>query len=390
MNLTIISPYSHLNGHYWPYTVDLLCALSAAGKDFHVHASRKPRYPIDGFNSEWRACCPYSRLLLTDGYRARHWGSKADTVVRNIEFRSCLKSALHCKTGNVMRHHIHCIESRHRILLGAVLGSAHTFSTLCVGDPPDNLSSEREGAYRKAFETQRLRFIVETESVRKAWEPLAGKNVIHIPAALPWAKHKPIPQTDARTSLGLPADATICLFFGTHREGKDYRTAIEAAKASESKPLLLFVGPLISGNDPETLATLLGYPNCIFRTGYLPDAQVPTVFDACDAVMLPYAENYTKGSAVLLQAAHFAKPVIATASGHLRDFVELNRTGLLYESGSVVGLAQCYDELSALKTAGDVATSWSFEQARHRYSWSTLSEIYLRIFAQEHESKHKS
>ncbi len=379
MQLAIISPYTHLNGHYWPYTCDLLSALGAAGEKCEVFTARPPRYQpaVSGAVPEWHSCCPWTRLLLRDSYRARNWGNRADTLVRNLEFHFCLKKCLQHTGGKI---HIHCIESRHRILLQEVCRTTATFSSLCVGDPPPGMAKEREDGYRRAFDTGRLTFIVETESVRAAWEHLAGEHVVHIPAALPWVAHVPTPQQEARQFLGLPADATICLFFGTHREGKDYLTAIEAAKASVSKPFLLFVGPLISVNDPAALAAAAGYGKFASWDGYFPDDKVPHVFDAADAVILPYAENYTKGSAVLLQAAHFAKPVIATASGHLRDFVTENQTGLLYEPGSVTGLAKRYDELTSWKAAGDADVPWRFDLTRARYSWATLTESYLRIF----------
>jgi glycosyltransferase involved in cell wall biosynthesis len=380
MKLAIISPYTHLNGHYWPYTLDLIRALGAAGQECAVFASRQPRSPLTVYeaSSVWHACCPWAGLLMTDSYRARNWGNRPESLVRNLEFHACLRTCLKQTAGKA---HIHCIEARHRILLREVCRSQATFSSLCVGDPLPGLSKKREEEYRRAFATGRLTFIVETEAVRTAWENLAGEHVVHIPAAMPWASHKPTPQAKARQLLGLPEGETICLFFGTHREGKDYLTAIEAAKKSTSKPFLLFVGPLISGNDPAALAATAGYPKFESWSGYFPDEKVPLVFDAADAVMLPYVENYTKGSAVLLQAAHFAKPVVATASGHLREFVAENHTGLLYEPGSVVGLANRYDELNCLKAAVDASTPWEFATARSRYSWATLTESYLQVFA---------
>ena len=382
MNLDLISPYTHLNGHYWPYTSDFVQAMSAGGHRVRVFASRQARYVPDCWSArpEWITCCPWARYFLSDEYRARHWGGRADSLARNLEFLLCMGAAKRGNPHTGTARHIHCIESRHRILLRKVLSSSQTFSTLCVGEPPEGMEMEREETYRKAFATGRLTFIVETESVRKSWERLAGDRVVHIPAALPATAHSPISRAKARIQLGLPREVTIFLFFGTHREGKDYRTAIEAAKASSSQPFLLFVGPLISGNDPAALVASMGYGNAACWNDYFSDEKVPALFDACDAVMLPYAENYNKGSAVLLQACHFGKPVIATASGHLKEFVESNRTGLLYEPGSVSGLAKCYDEVSSWKAAGEAGAPWSFDLARSRYSWATLSGNYLRIF----------
>lgn len=380
MNLSIISPYTHLNGHYWPYTCDLISALAHTGVEFEVFAARAPRYsPVSGAKAPaWHACCPWTRLLLSDSYRAKHWGSRADNLFRNIEFLACLKKA---KSRILEYGHLHCIESRHRILLKEVICSKHsTFSTLCVGAPSPGLSKDRADDYRRAFDTGRLTFIVETEAVREAWQDLSCEHVVHIPAALPWNRHQPVPQSEARSMLELPEDKTICLFFGTHRVGKDYETAIRAAKASSSQPFLLFAGPVISGNDPAALTASIGYRNSASWNGYFPDDKVPLLFDAADVVMLPYADNYTKGSAVLLQACHFRKPVIATNTGHLREFVELNSNGLLYASGSVQELADCYDLISSHKQAGSLDSKWSFETANANYSWDKLLPQYLGIF----------
>ncbi len=380
MDLTLVSPYTHLNGHYWPYTLDLTNALESKLPRLTVLASRPPRYPhlVSRSKTSWHACFPWIRFILTDAYRARSWGGRPDSLARNLEFHACLKKAVR---GSRPGAHIHCVESRHRILLGQVHRSPElAFSSLCVGDPPGGLSGQRLDDYRRAFDTGRLTFVVETESVRKNWEAVAGEKVVHIPAALPWTTHRAVPQKDARAALGLPAEATICLFFGTHREGKDYETAIKAAAVSSSKPFLLFVGPLISGNDPAVIAKSAGYANWESWGGYFPDDEVPAVFDAADAVVLPYCEDYTKGSAVLLQACHFKKPVIATRTGHLEEFVEMNCSGLLFGSRSESELAVCYDEIDAVKRSTPSSRPWSFETASLNFSWKSLLPRYLEIF----------
>jgi glycosyltransferase involved in cell wall biosynthesis len=384
MELVIVSPYTHLNGHYWPYTVDLLNAVSAKTPKVSVFASRKPRFDLSDCSAapEWHACCPWTRFMLPDARRAKHWGSRSDNLVRNLEFHLCLKRAMRsAERGNSTPTHIHCIESRHRILIHALLNSGLSFSSLCVGEPNLTMNAGLEQKYRRAFATGRLTFFVETEAVAQAWRELAGEHVIHIPAALPWVEHRPMDQADARQQLNLPESAFICLFFGTHREGKDYRLAIEAAKACKSNPFLLFVGPLISGNDPQTLLSDIGYNHALSWNGYLPDEDVPAVFDACDVVMLPYADNYVKGSAVLLQACHYHKPVIATNTGHLREFVTANQNGLLFDAGSVESLAACYDELGALKLSNRLADRFGFEASVAKYSWSCLIERYCKVFS---------
>lgn len=383
MQIHIVSPYTHLNGHYWPYTTDFIHALLDRNARVSTFASREPRHEIANHkgNLEWRSCCSWTELLLSDNYRSLHWGSRLDSFLRNLEFLICLNKAMSSARRNRgTTHHIHCIESRHRLLARAVIHSDLSFSTLCVGEPDAAMSASARSQYKRAFATGRLTFIVETEQVRQAWEELAGQHVIHIPAALPWASHRPLTQSATRARFGLPQSALICLFFGTHREGKDYQIAIEAAKMSASVPFLWFAGPLISGNDPVLLLEKSEYPNARCWNGYVPDEDVGPIFDACDIVVLPYANGYVKGSAVLLQACYFRKPVIATNTGHLREFVVQNQNGLLFDMDSAASLAAIFDELTHLKNVNRLESRFTFERPDASFSWNKLIGRYLQIF----------
>jgi glycosyltransferase involved in cell wall biosynthesis len=203
--------------------------------------------------------------------------------------------------------------------------------------------------------------------------------VVHIPAALTERADKSLGTLEARTVLGLPKEGFICLFFGTHREGKDYRTAIEAAKLSNSRPLLLFAGPLISGNDPDVLLKEIAYENAVSWKRYYPDEGVSLLFDACNAVMLPYTEGYTKGSGVLLQACKFGKPVIASNTGHLADFVNRHSSGLLYEPGNAASLAGVYDRMAKAEEVDGNRFKEGIERAVQEYSWKQMVIRYLRV-----------
>jgi glycosyltransferase involved in cell wall biosynthesis len=234
--------------------------------------------------------------------------------------------------------------------------------------------------YKRAFATGRLKFIVETEAVKADWEGLAGKNVIHIPYAIAERSEPILSKPESRQQLGLPQEAFITLFFGTHREGKDYRTAIDAAKLSKTQPFLLFAGPLISGNDPEVLLREIGYENAVSWKHYCPDDAVALLFDACDAVMLPYARGYEKGSAVLLQACKYGRPVIASNTGHLANFVNQHETGLLFEPENPESLANVYDKMARDQQVAADGMKLNIASARQEYSWKKLVERYIDIF----------
>jgi glycosyltransferase involved in cell wall biosynthesis len=376
--LTVISPYTHLAGHYWPYTVDTAAALTNVGVGVSIYAALPPR-DAGQVNSQlitWKSCAPWTPLLKSVEKRNLRWGSRSDNMLRNLEFALCLKRALLSPEST----HIHCIESRHQLLLNAVLRSDRSFSTLCVGSPTPESTRKLGTMFQQAFATGRLRFIVETEAVRADWEGLAGNNVVHIPAALTERTEPVLSKQQARQQLGLPQDAFIPLFFGTHREGKDYRTAIEAAKLSKTYPFLLFAGPLISGNDPEVLLKELGYDNAISRNRVFYGEEISEFFDACDVVMLPYARGYEKGSAVLLQACKYGRPVIASNTGHLASFVNQHETGLLFEPENPESLANVYDQLARAQQVDADVIKLNIASARQEYSWKKLVERYLDIF----------
>lgn len=383
--IQIVSSYTHLAGHYWSYTVALAKAylLYFPEQSISVHASVTPRESgqIDNLkNLTWKSEARFLSRLISISYRNRHWESSIDKILRFWEFHKCLNSAIRNADGQGCVTHIHCIESRHRLLCAAVLKSQHHFSTLCVGPPGSEMPDSRKSQYLDAFRTGRLTFIVETEAIRSAWEPIAGDGVIHIPAAVTEDDYKPRPTYAARRKLNLPVDRPILLFFGTHRKSKDYESAILAAKQSKSQPYLLFVGPLISDNDPGQLLDKHSYHHGACWEGYYPESKLPTLFDACDALVLPYNAGYEKGSAVLLQACQYLKPIIAIDTGIFRDFIQEHKCGLLYKSHTTQGLAQQYDKLAGLGPTQRDELMANLIAVRGDHSWKKLIERYQMIF----------
>jgi len=369
----IVSPYTHLAGHYAAYTSQITSAYARATGHAPKTFTALP-FSIDR-TTKSISCAPWTRLLASIRYRNRHWGSIYDTMLRNVEFVLCLKRALR-ERGSP---HIYCLDARHQLLFYYLRRTSNTFSHLCLGGPNPSDSAHRRELYRQAFATKRVTFIVETEETRRQWEPIAGHHVVHIPVAIESPSTVLPSKTEARRLLGLPEDRLVCLFFGTHREGKDYRSAISAAQIARSKPFLVFAGPLISENDPERLLGELGFSDAVVWNHNYADGEETPLFAACDAVVLPYAAGYTKGSAVLLQACKYERPVIATETGHLAEFVRLHKTGLLSKAGSVKSLAQCYDSIQDWFTSEHAER---IQSVKNSFNWDSVIRDYLRVFGQ--------
>ncbi len=144
--LAVVSPYTHLAGHYASYTAQLAAAYKdATGDDAKVLTS----WHFADRSMRATACASWTRLLSTASYRNRHWGSISDTILRNLEFVFCLKAALR----NPEIQHIYCLDARHRVLFYCLHKHQKSFSHLCLGGPnPKQLGQDRP-SYESSFDS---------------------------------------------------------------------------------------------------------------------------------------------------------------------------------------------------------------------------------------------
>ena len=96
--------------------------------------------------------------------------------------------------------------------------------------------------------------------------------------------------------------------------------------------------------------------------------------------VLPYTEGYEKGSAVLLQACNYGKPVVAANTGHLANFINLHRTGKLYTPENPVDLAKVLDEMANISTTESTELAERIQKTADFYSWKNLTIKYMDVF----------
>lgn len=123
---------------------------------------------------------------------------------------------------------------------------------------------------------------------------------------------------ELRQRLGIPQEATVLLSFGHLRDNKNLDLILQAL-TQLPKAWLLVAGPDASaGQRPAAhyrqLAEHLGVAQrCRWLIGYQSAQQVADHFTACDAVLLCYSGQFRSASGVMHLAAHYLKPVIASA-----------------------------------------------------------------------------
>jgi glycosyltransferase involved in cell wall biosynthesis len=221
--------------------------------------------------------------------------------------------------------------------------------------------------------------VCETKDIQRSAAALFGNHVYQIP----YAVRDEVALQDrvqARQNLGLPTEGLVLLMFGTHREGKDYDTVVLAAQRARAQVHLLFAGMTVSGNNPAQVVARHGYDRALIVEKFISAPEAPLYFAACDAVVLPYTGNYQKGSYVLFEALQFRRPSLAADTGFLREFIEENRCGLVFQPGDAADLARVLDALAGLSEDQRRELSVRIEDAAQRFSWKTVIKDYVRLY----------
>jgi glycosyltransferase involved in cell wall biosynthesis len=137
------------------------------------------------------------------------------------------------------------------------------------------------------------------------------------------------------------------LFFGIVRPYKGLDVLLRALARGPAHLTLTVAGEFWGGTgETEKLMAELGIADRVrLRPGYVPASEIPALFGAADALVLPYREA-TASQNALLAFAH-GVPVITTTAGALADLVRDGVDGLTCAPGDVADLARVLREISA-------------------------------------------
>ena len=154
-----------------------------------------------------------------------------------------------------------------------------------------------------------------------------------------WIGYYPnvIDRTAARQALGVSEDDFLYLFLGACKPYKDLEKLVESFADMPDTASLYIVGRFMNADYEAKIRGMIDNVGgrITLITGFVPDDELQTYFNACDITVLSYAEVLTSGSAML--SLSFGRPVIAPAIGFMRDVIP-PECGHLYDNAEPDGL----------------------------------------------------
>jgi glycosyltransferase involved in cell wall biosynthesis len=382
--IILVSPEAHYPAHNWPNTVALMRALRQKGRNVRAVTFSTTVGPVP---PDLQGCVQQVFSRMPPGWKSVGVGKWTERRLRGLmnicETSACLFKALWL-TRKQPRPVLHFIGGSYWVVVLATLcfkrvRFVYSLYGSMLSGPADGLKAALRRYLRKLLQsataTGRIEFTCETEFLHEEIKPLLGIRLHHVPAAIDDAGIFPT-QEEARRQLGLDLDEKILLYFGTHRKEKDYHTALKGCLLLPNPPLALFVGKVISANDPQRVVAECGYPKVRIVDKFVDETESRVYFAAADVVVLPYEANYTRGSQVLIECCRSLRPILATAAPYFSAFLERFKCGVTYTAGDSNSFAHATRRLLADAAGFRPA----LEQARHHHSWTVAADRYIELY----------
>lgn len=189
----------------------------------------------------------------------------------------------------------------------------------------------------------------------------------------------PIAQEVAKEKLALDPSLKYLLFFGLIRPYKGLDLLIKSLpQLRHKKPnaRLLVVGepyePMRKYR--ELVASLKVDDMVFFHDRFVPTAQIPLWFGACDWVVQPYKSATQSG--ITPMAIHYAKPSVVTHVGSLSDGITA-KTGLVCEPNPTALSQTIAKALTEKKQFSDTK---AYKLLQEKRSWTAFCKDFISTF----------
>jgi glycosyltransferase involved in cell wall biosynthesis len=214
---------------------------------------------------------------------------------------------------------------------------------------------------------------------------LDANRIAVIPAGNHLASTRSLVSRDhARRALALPAVGHVLLFFGQIKRVKGLEVLLRAMPAIlEAHPevTLLIAGRPWKTDFAEYQAQIdeLGIKaRCATHIRFIPDAELPLYYAACDLVVLPYLRIYQ--SDVVLMAMSYGKAVLTSNIPGMMEIVRHGETGFLFRSGDEADLARVVGEVLRDPGLLDSVAEQGRTLMVEAHGWPKIGQTTLRFY----------
>jgi beta-1,4-mannosyltransferase len=176
--------------------------------------------------------------------------------------------------------------------------------------------------------------------------PAARDKLVLIPLGN-WIGYYPVAHARdaARAELGISPSSFAFLFFGLCAPYKNLDGLVRAFRELPGDVVLLIAGRFQERSYQDEILGLAGADVRVrIYPVFIPDADVHIYLLAADAVVVPYRETLTSGTAML--ALSFGRPILSISRGFLKDIVT-PEVGLLFSPEHQGALPRALAEMSA-------------------------------------------
>jgi D-inositol-3-phosphate glycosyltransferase len=217
-------------------------------------------------------------------------------------------------------------------------------------------------------------------------------NIEIIPCGTDIEHFKTLDRTEARTRLGIAADAKVAFYIGRFDERKGIETLVRAIGRSAfrgDERLHLIIG---GGSRPgqsdgiereriEGIVEELGLEGITTFPGRISDADLPFYYAAADVCVVP--SHYEPFGLVAIEAMASGTPVVASDVGGLQFTVASERTGILAPPKDIAAFSNAIDRILGNPQWRDQLGSQARKRVEEKFSWdgvaAQLSDLYLQV-----------
>lgn len=176
------------------------------------------------------------------------------------------------------------------------------------------------------------------------------------------------------------------LFFGSIKEYKGIDVLLDAFAALpdsvQARTTLTIVGsPKIDTGSLREQAQRLGIESSVeWDLRYVPDEEIPTLFERADVVAFPYREIDQSGA--LLTALDYHKPIVATNVGGFSEVLEDGVHALLTDPESPDAFATQLEKVLTDEELASKLSSNTRELAENTLSWERIGDQTRQVYKQ--------